>query len=144
MIIKKSEMFLPTPILDNIVHGLCCTVQWKRSLSIMNETNDFSRGAKTTVAEKAFREGELDLGFQLLDEIVTDGYEIAQKVCTAYWAFCRQNGEQYYVENVERMLRYLGSKNALLTKTCLQQLHDMINEFGSNASYTRVDRRYFT
>lgn len=134
-------MYLPTLVLSNIVHGLCCTDQWKRSLSILNETNHPVRSAKNAVVEKAFREGELDLGFQLLDDGFTDGFVIAPKVCAAYWTFCRQNGEQSHVENVERMLRYVESKNAILTKNCTQQLHDMINEFGSNGSYTRVARR---
>lgn len=135
-------MCLPYAMLIHIVRGLCCTDQWKRSLSILSETADAGRAAKNTVVEKAFREGELDLGFQLLDETVTDGNEMDQEVCAAYWKFCRQNGGQRFVENVERMLRYLERRDAILTKTCMQQLLDMINELGSSGFFTQVDQWY--
>lgn len=140
ILIKKSEMILPTAIMNNVVEGLCRTDQWKRALTLLNEMNEVVRPAKTIIAEKAFSEGELELGFQLLDELVFDEFEIDPKCCSTYWTFCRQHGENI-VENVERMLRFLENKETILTKTCTQQLHDVIAEFGSSGHFARVSLR---
>lgn len=139
---KKSEMCLPTAMITNIVHGLCQTDQWKRSLSILHEMDESSRIAKNLVAEKAFSTGEIDLGFQLLDEACTDGCEIEPKVCTAYWRWCRADRENASA-NVERMLRYLESKQVVLTRSCVEMLHDVLNESGCSGHFTEICQRYF-
>lgn len=134
-------MCLPFEILKNVVQGLCHTDQWKRSLSILNEMGECARFAKNTVVKKAFSEGEVDLGFQLLDETVTDGYEIDPEVCTAYWNFCRERVE-CITENIERMLRYLESKEVVLSKTCMRELHAVLDEFGLSGNFAYVDKRW--
>lgn len=127
--------------MSNIVQGLCHTDQWKRSLSILNEMDENAHAARNIVAKKAFCEGEIDLGFQLLDEATGDGFEIDPKACAAYWEFCRTKGGRV-VENVERMLRFLESKEVMLTKSCTQNLHQVITEFGFSGDLVRVNQRY--
>lgn len=139
--IQKSDMCLPVPIVNNIVQGLCHTDQWKRSLSILNETVENLPNGRNIVAKKAFCEGEIDLGFQLLDEIILGGREIDPNACDAYWEFCRQHGERV-VENVERMLRFLESKEVMLTKSCTQNLHHVITDFGFSGDFVSVNQRY--
>lgn len=129
--------------MNNIVQGLCQTDQWKRSLSFLNEIGETSRSAQTMVAEKAFSVGEIDLGFQLLEETVFDGFKIHPNVCAAYWEFCRCHGK-HVAENIERMLKYLESKEVILTRTCVEKLHAVIAEFGSSGRFAQVNKRYIT
>lgn len=133
-------MCLPIEIWNNVVEGLCHTDQWKRSLSILNEMSEPARTAKNTVVKKAFSEGEVDLGFQLLDETLTDGHVIDPEVCTAFWKFCREQVE-CLTENIERMLGYLEGKEVIVSRTCILELHAVLNEFGLSGHFAHVDKR---
>lgn len=133
-------MCLPLTLQDRIVQGLCHTDQWKRSLSMLNGLNETSRFALNTIAAKAFSEGEIDLGFRLLHKPIHDGYEIHPNVCASYWTFCRQHSKSI-VENVERMLKYLEKTEKILSKTSMQQLHNLLNEYGSIGRFTEVSQR---
>lgn len=130
-------MILPVKLASRVVEGLCLTDQWKKSLSLLTDLELKCRDAQSEIAAKAFSEGEIDLGFQMLDESISGGLEINQETCDKYWTYCQQ--QEQSVENIERMLSFVGDKRKILSKSCVAKLHELVVQFDGRGHFTEVN-----
>lgn len=133
---ERSGWTFSESLARSIVTGLCLTDQWRLALSFSNNPRYNQPQMKNILARKAFSEGEIDLGFNILDEKGT--IKIDQDVLGAYWTFCSRNSECFN-QNVERMFSFFEMNDVTLRKTEMQELLKVINGRGSIGSFAQVN-----
>lgn len=134
-------MHLPSSLMLRVVDGLCQTDEWKQSLGLLHNVERVNAGriAQNKVVAKAFSEGEIDLGFQILESVVSVGSELTDDSCDAYWTYCEQQGTPQLIENIERMLKFWETKGTIVSRDCVEKLHELVDKFGGQSHFTKIN-----
>ena len=142
MLIKKHP-FLDGNSCDSLIESLSLTKHWRESFKLLDMckiTGNPSVGSFSQLAKACFQNGEVDTGWQLMNECIDIG---KYPSCMTYLAWIDHSKKDplTLVENIEKMLNFTSDKDVLLTKTVTQELGMLFDSLGYSCSYSHINRR---
>lgn len=104
--------------------GIKCT---RSSLQIYNN-----------LAEKAFHEADLEIGWEMFKKINDGNFQPHCKSFQAYWDYCSVN-RGTFVKNIENMFEFIGKNKVIISKDVIDDLSHMIQHFGGTSVITKLN-----
>lgn len=139
-LLKDPNDILPSTVFKSVITGLCRTDDWRNSIDYIERIRDFavSNDIYHTVAHRAFKELDFDLGFNCLRGSV---YKGETEIFNTYWASCMRDPSTA-LENLERMLAFIGEREILLQSSCIKSLLNVFNGFGVVGKEVKIRSEY--
>lgn len=107
------------------------TREWRRALPAIDKYNirccaenleEFS-----IIAANAFWENEPQIGWDVLGKIIETDFAPQCIAFMAYLNYCVMNRNVEFVENLEKMLEFIGDHDITVSEAVVTELHSAIN-----------------
>ncbi|XP_004525120.1 mitochondrial ribonuclease P protein 3 [Ceratitis capitata] len=141
--IRERYEILDATTCKNLIYGLVCTKEWRTGLDLLRMaqlTSKPSIGALTELTVKAFIEGELEIGWNLLEETVIKGKE---PKCESYLAYLKfiANEPVTLQCSLEKLYSFLERHELVITAKVAQYIIQLLQKNSFNAKSTQIDSR---
>lgn len=128
-------------VCNHMIQVLSVTDRWKNSLDLFYRIKRPAAKSYFSVIGKALKENEADVAWQLLDQCLSHDIIPSCQVFLDYWNFCRLS-ESSFVENVERIMAFIGRHEILVSQLTVNELMKVLRENGHQVELTNVSNGF--
>lgn len=124
-IIAKHKI-IESSLAENLIHGLCLTKDWMKSLDILSHIRIVLTPNATTyscIISKALDEDDLGVAWSLLSQMTSEQLAPRTQIYLKYFKKFKDN----FVET-EKMLRLIGENNLMLPEGIIEDLQGLFNK----------------
>lgn len=124
-VIAKHKVIEST-LAENLIHGLCLTKDWMKSLDILSHIRIFSAPKAATyscIISKALDEDNLEVAWSLLNQMISEQLAPRTQVYIKYFKKFKDN-----IVETEKMLRTIGENDLLLPEKVIEDLQGLFNK----------------
>lgn len=120
--------------------GLCCTPVWRDSLKYMKalkNDNGCTINTLVCIVHRAFEEGEIDLGWTLIQMIFNQSGTVPLEVFVAWFNLCEQNINYSYL----KVLEFLKDNEFIVREDLAELIKKKLKQFGCKVSNTTINHK---
>lgn len=88
----------------------------------------------------AFSDGDIERGFQLLQQLANSGQMPQTEVMLSYWDYCYDNSREW-LNNVTRMLSFISDNGILMSTTAINGLKILLDHYDVPMKDVKIDER---
>lgn len=117
--------------------GLCCTPAWRDSLEYLKalkNDKDVTINTLVCIVIKAFEEGEIDLGWIVVQNIFNRYGTVPIEVFAAWFNLCDKNSNFSYL----RVLEFLRDNEFIIRGDLADLIGEKLIKFGCKISTTQI------
>ncbi|XP_050539875.1 mitochondrial ribonuclease P catalytic subunit [Daktulosphaira vitifoliae] len=134
---KKYSNLLSGTVFEGLVIGLCCTSSWHKCfdyLKSFNNNKDITGNTYSVLIQKAFEEGEIDLGWNLINQSYNPNIEHSTEVFQSWFNLCKQN------LNIEywKILDFLKETEYVIREDLANLLKNNLKSLGCTVNDTKI------
>lgn len=131
------------PKVFNTIKTLLATDKWRETIKIIEE-NRIKCTQKTLpvfscLAANAFYDEDETLGWKILNEINAANQHPDYIAFQGYWKYCASRNKAEFIEFLEKMLKYIGQNEILVSRQVIDALNDEIKRIGGAVIETKVN-----
>lgn len=120
--------------------GLCCTSSWHKCLDYLKSFKNDKEVTSNTynaLIQKAFEEGEIDLGWNLIYQSYNPNIENPIEVFQSWFDLCKQNKNVEY----QRILDFLKDKEYAVREDLAMLLKDNLILLGCTVNDAKINHQ---
>uniref|UniRef100_A0A0A1XG55 Mitochondrial ribonuclease P catalytic subunit n=1 Tax=Zeugodacus cucurbitae TaxID=28588 RepID=A0A0A1XG55_ZEUCU len=139
--LRERYEILDASTCENLIYGLVCTKEWQTGVDLLNMsklTSTPSIGAYTELTVKAFAKGELNIGWNLLEETVAQGKEPKCEAYSAYLQYVAQEPLTLQC-NLEKLFAFWEKYELIITANVAKCITEILNNNLHNAELSQID-----
>lgn len=143
-LLTKYEI-LDSTTLENIVHALCHTSQWKKSLKCLDDIKVSAiptASAYSVIIDCALRDKDQKLANKLLSEMVENGKNPKCHVFITWISQCQKlNDSSTALVEIEEMLNFISENEINISKNVADKLREFFADLEIRIESAKVNRR---
>ena len=127
-----------------LISAILVTSEWKRVLDIIKLYNSFRAidpKLYSSVVVRAFQQNDTESGWNLLKIIISLNQYPTCESFVAYWDYCKRHPTSF-VENLERMLEFIGKNKIFISKLAVDELNNVLAEMRFKSKYSMIIERF--
>lgn len=139
--LRERYEILAATTCENLIYGLVCTKEWRTGIELLTMTKISSTpsiGAYTELTVKAFTQGELNIGWNLLDETVEQGKEPKCETYIAYLQYIAREPLTLQC-NLEILFTFWEKYELIITANVVEVIADILNNNLHNVQSSQTD-----
>lgn len=145
--IFKQHKLLSTSIFHSCIQGLSITSEWKKCFELMDKYKNIIMPTDhlySTIISSAFKNGNVDLGWKYLQEMVDKGNIPHEFVCIDWINYCIEKfkNETEMLEAIEKYLFFCSANNLKFNLDTVTYISNIFSKyFGWSTSFVNIEKR---
>lgn len=134
LVIAKHSM-IESSLAENLIHGLCLTKDWMKSVDMLNHIRVLGKPNATTyscIVTRALDEDNFEVAWSLLDQMVSEQLAPRTKVFLTYFEKFKHNSAE-----TEKMLDVISENSFVLPE---RRIEDFKEAFGQSVEVVNIKR----
>lgn len=121
------------------------TDKWIDSLALLETikiTSKPSASAYSVIASKAFDNGRMDIGWQMLRECISAEKIPKCEVFQSYIRWCHNQSAAERNDNLTKMLQFIGQHDLIVSRAVINDLQTFFTEYNYSCHTVAIGKKY--